>query len=198
MLSIDGTSIIIWRLAMRKKILLSILSMVLVTSVFSACGNTESESESSAVAGTSSTLSKSTNDVGFKDVLKAENFEFKIISADEAKSFKNALGNEYKAKDGMKLLLVVISAKNTSDDTMNVENVNFNSYVDDDKISIESATGEINGYKPLLGAVSRKKSMVGYTIWQVPDNWKKLEFSYIDSLSGSESDKMVIKSTDIK
>ena len=96
---------------MRKKILSSFLSLILVVSIFSACGDTTAESESSGANNTSSVTSEDKEEIGFKDILKAENFDFKIISAEEAKSFKNALGNEYKAKDGTKLLLVIISAK---------------------------------------------------------------------------------------
>lgn len=104
---------------------------------------------------------------------------------------------EYTASEGNQFLFIAFAAKNTSQDTMNVMNTNFNSYVDDSKIVIQSVVGEVEGYMPLLGAVSSGKSFDGYAIWEVPTSWNSFEFSYIDALTGSDSDAFKINRTDI-
>jgi hypothetical protein len=135
--------------------------------------------------------------VGIDGTLTAENFEFSILSTDLCASIKNAMGMEYAASDGKQFLLVVFRSKNISADIQNVMNVNFNSYIDDEKVVIYTVVGEVNGYMPLFGAVSSQKIFDGYTVWEVPDGWNKLEFSYIDALTGSDSDFLRINATDL-
>lgn len=53
---------------MRKKILSSFLSLILVVSIFSACGDTTDESESSGANNTSSVTSEDKEEIGFKDI----------------------------------------------------------------------------------------------------------------------------------
>lgn len=135
--------------------------------------------------------------IGIEDTLTAENFEFSILSVTAADTLTNALGVEYAAEEGNDLLFIVFNAKNTSDDTQNVMNTNFNGAVDGVKVIPQSAVGEINGYMPLVGAVSSGTEMSGYAVWEVPSDWSKLEFSYIDALTGSESDSFTIYADDL-
>ena len=104
---------------------------------------------------------------------------------------------EYAAEEGNELLFIVFNAKNTSDDTQNAMNTNFNGAVDGVKVIPQGAVGEINGYMPLVGAVSSGTEMSGYAVWEVPSDWSKLEFSYIDALTGSESDSFTIYADDL-
>ena len=136
--------------------------------------------------------------VGIGETLIADNFEFSILSIKTCPAVSNALGVEYVAESGNEYVFCVMGAKNSSSDTQNMMNVNFNGYVDDTKITIVSVVGEIEGYMPLLGAVSADKTFEGYTVWEVPQGWEKLEFSYIDALSGQDSDSFVIYSSDIE
>ena len=125
--------------------------------------------------------------LSISDTLSSEHFDFSIISVSASSSVKSEVGTVYEAADGNQILTVIFSAKNTSDDTQNVMNTNFNSYVDGSKITVIGAVGKVDGYMPLIGAVS-----------ELPENWNELEFSYIDALTGSESDNsLVIHSTDI-
>lgn len=136
--------------------------------------------------------------LSISDTLSSEHFDFSIISVSASSSVKSEVGTVYEAADGNQILTVIFSAKNTSDDTQNVMNTNFNSYVDGSKITVIGAVGKVDVYMPLIGAVSAGKTFEGYALWELPENWNELEFSYIDALTGSESDNsLVIHSMDI-
>lgn len=149
-------------------------------------------------AGTEAVEEPSATDaVGFNDTLHAQNFDFSILSAELCDSVTNQLGMTYEAESGTQFLLVTFSAVNTAHDEMNVMNVDFNSYIDDKKVAIQSIVGEIDGFMPLSGAVAAGKTFEGYAVWEVPDGWNTLEFSYIDALTGVDSDIMTIYATDV-
>lgn len=148
-------------------------------------------------SGADTSAPSETEIIGIEDTLAAENFEFSILSATTADTLTNALEVEYAAEEGNELLFIVFNAKNTSSDTQNAMNTNFNGAVDGVKVIPQGAVGEINGYMPLVGAVSSGTEMSGYAVWEVPSDWSKLEFSYIDALTGSESDSFTIYADDL-
>lgn len=131
------------------------------------------------------------------EFIQTDNFELKISSMKTTKTLTNSLGAEYSAKSGYDYLMIVFDAKNISKETQNIMNVGFNGYVDDTKTVIQSVVGEIDGYMPLIGAVSSGKSFEGYTVWEVPENWEKFEFSYIDARTGKESNEFIVYSQDV-
>jgi len=51
---------------------------------------------------------------------------------------------------------------------------------------------------PLIASIASGKSYKGYTVYQVPKNWKTLKISYRDSITGKTSSAFSIKSTEIK
>ena len=75
----------------------------------------------------------------------------------------------------------------------NVMNMNFNSYVDNNKVSAQSIVGEIEGFMPLMGATSSQMTFTGYTVWELPVGWNQMQFSYIDALSGEDSEKHLLQ-----
>ena len=131
------------------------------------------------------------------EFIQTDNFELKISSMKTTKTLTNSLGAEYSAKSGYDYLMIVFDAKNISKETQNIMNVGFNGYVDDTKTVIQSVVGEIDGYMPLIGAVSSGKSFEGYSVWEVPENWEKFEFSYIDARTGEESNEFTVYSQDV-
>lgn len=163
-----------------------VLSFVLLT----GCGSSsEADQPAQDTVDTRLTIS---------DTMNTEHFDFSILSVSTASSVKSEVGTEYTASEGNQMVTVVFSAKNTSGDTQNVMNTNFNSYVDGTKTTVVGAVGKVDGYMPLIGAVSSEKVFEGYTIWELPQDWQELEFSYIDALTGRESeDTFVIYSSDI-
>ena len=138
------------------------------------------------------------NIIGISDTLHAESFDFTVTSAKYYDSITNQLGTTYTPDSGKKYLVLVMNATNTTEEVQNVENVNFNSYIDDYKIGPEAIVGKVDGYMPLLGAVSAGKTFEGYTVWQVPQNWDTFTFSYIDALTGGDSKSFTIYSTDVQ
>lgn len=127
--------------------------------------------------------------VGISETLSTENFDFSIKSAYTCQNLKNTLGMEYTAESGNEYLVIIFDAKNTSNDTKNVMNMNFNSYIDNNKVSAQSIVGEIDGFMPLMGATSSQMTFTGYTVWELPIGWNQMQFSYIDALSGEDSEK---------
>jgi len=164
-------------------------------------GSKEPASSSESNASSSSAKEedkKEANTIGITDTLHAQSFDFTITSAKYYDSITNQLGVTSTPDEGKRYLVLVIKAENTTNEDQNAENVNFNSYIDNSKITPESITGEVDGTMPLLGAVSAGKTFEGYTVWQVPQNWDTFTFSYIDALSGEDSDSFTLHSTDIK
>ena len=171
----------------RNLIVLMISAMCLFT--MSACSSSGEAESSTQAADTRLSVT---------DTLTAEHFEFSILSVTASQSVKTEIGTEYTAAEGNTMVTVVFAAKNISDDTQNVMYTNFNSYVDGNKVSMVGAVGKVDGYMPLIGAVSSGMSFDGYTIWELPKDWGELEFTYIDALTGSESENsFVIYHSDI-
>lgn len=171
---------------------LTFLFALLIVLSLCACGSSVSSSQDDSSEQNSDTR------LSVSDTLSSEHFDFSIISVSASSSVKSEVGTVYEAADGNQIVTVIFSAKNTSDDTQNVMSPNFNSYVDGTKVTVIGAAGKVDGYMPLIGAVSAGKTFEGYALWELPENWTELEFSYIDALTGSESDNaFVIRSTDI-
>ncbi|MGI6033281.1 MAG: DUF4352 domain-containing protein [Coriobacteriales bacterium] len=156
---------------------------------------------SSDGSGSSKKESKS-SEVSVGKTLHAQNFDFKVETVKYASSLKNGLGMTYTPDKGNKYIIAVVKATNTSDETQNVFAGDFNSYLDDDEITVQSdVAGKIDGHMPLDGAVKAGKSMTGHVVWQIPKSkkWKKLTCSYIDAGTGEESEKSLkITPKDIK
>ena len=166
-----------------KRILCMLTSLILLVATGCTSGNPETESKKQ---------NEESNTISSTDTLHSENFDFTINSIDVQKTIRNELGVEYAASENCVLVLVDFTATNTSDDTQNVMNTNFNSYIDDNKVVILSAAGKINGHLPLIGAVSAGKNFEGYAIWEAPADWATISFSYIDALSGAESESSFV------
>lgn len=174
-----------------KRNLAVLLTLFMVISLC-ACGASTSDSQ------VDNSEQNSDTGLSISDTLSSEHFDFSIISVSVSSSVKSEVGTVYEAADGNQIVTIIFSAKNTSDDTQNVMSPNFNSYVDGTKVTTIGAAGKVEGYMPLIGAVSAGKTFEGYALWELPENWNELEFSYIDALTGSESDNsLVIHSTDI-
>ena len=190
---------------MRKRVLAVILGVCLVFS-FAACSSDSSDSSSADASDESAeaeenseeeTEEESDDRAKIGDTVEADSFDISIISVSRASTLSSEAGTSYEASDGNELIMVVFSFTNTSDDIQNAAYANFDSYVDGTKITVISAAGEIDGYMPLIGAVDVDKTFEAYAVWELTEGWTELEFSYIDNLSGKDSDAFVIYNTDI-
>lgn len=179
-------------------IAIACIAVALIIIVLLSSGNEEFEDEFNTESNTILVeKAKSDQAIPSTEFIKTANFELKILSIKTTKTLTNSLGAEYSAKSGYDYIMIVFDAKNISEETQNIMNVGFNSYIDDMKISIQSVVGEIDGYMPLIGAVSSGKSFEGYAVWELPENWEKFEFSYIDAQTGQESDAFTVYSQDL-
>ena len=170
-------------------IIIAVLACVgVLGSSMGSSDNSSSSGESSSNTSGESSSKSDESTIGISDTLHAQSFDFTITSAKYYDSITNQLGVTSTPDEGNKYLLLVIKATNTTKEDQNVENVN----------SPESITGEVDGYMPLLGAVSAGKNFEGYTVWQVPQNWNTFTFSYIDALTGEDSDSFTLHASDVQ
>lgn len=139
--------------------------------------------------------------MGINDVLSTKELDFSINSIIETHQIMSETGISYEPQSGNVLLFAIINATNTTNETTNVTNSTFNSYVDGTKITPTTASGvpvvgAVDGVMPLLGAVSPGQSFLGYTVWEVPEGWETLQFSYLDNWG--DSDPYVISASDVR
>jgi hypothetical protein len=170
-------------------------AIIIIVAVIACIAVVVTDTDSSK---TSSSSSKDENIIGISDTLHAQSFDFTITSAKLYNSITNQLGVTYTPDEGKQYLVLVIKATNTTDEDQNVVNSDFNSYLDNSKITPESVVGKVDGYMPLLGAISPGNNFEGYTVWQVPQKWNTFTFSYLDSLTGEDSDSFTIHSSDVQ
>ncbi len=123
---------------------------------------------------------------GIGDSVITDYFDFSVKKAETTKSITNALGITYEASEGKQLLFVVFSFKNTTSDIHNTGPA-FVCSVDGNSINPFTAVGAIDECMPLVGAVGSGDTFNAYMIWEVPEGWENIKFSYLDAELGSAS-----------
>ena len=136
--------------------------------------------------------------IGIDGTLHAEDFDFSIKDIKWTDALETSIGTITPDEEGKKLLCIIFSAKNTTDTTQNVANIGFNSYVDGKKVLYKVVTGYIDEAMVLVGAVSSGMEMVGYSVWELPENWEEFQTSYISGLGIESKQHFVIHKDDIK
>lgn len=83
-----------------------------------------------------------------------------------------------KAKKGNKFLVLFLSIKNTgnTDDYINYNYISAK--VDGKKIEHTFLVNQPKGYPTIFTNVPAGGSIGGFVVWEVPENWEKLEFTY--------------------
>ena len=74
-------------------------------------------------------------------------------------------------------------------ETKNVASAGFNAYVDGKKILPRVVVGSVNDKMVFVGAVSSGMELVGYSVWELPTDWKEFQTSYIDAGTALESEQ---------
>lgn len=165
--------------------------IVIFGSSFDENGSVNSGSSSSAV--------KNEKVIGIDGTLKGDCFDISIVDAKWTDELKTSLGVVTPENDGNKLLCLIFSAKNTTDSTKNVANAGFNAYVDGKKILPNVVVGSIDDSMVFVGAVSSEMEIVGFSVWELPEDWSEFRTSYIDSNTAVESKQyFVIHPEDIQ
>ena len=150
--------------------------------------NTENNT-SSQPADDSKQLETTGQSVGIDGVLKGDCFDISIVDIKWTDALDTSLGKITPENDGNALLCITFSAKNTTDGTKNVASARFNAYVDGKKILPRVVVGSVNDKMVFVGAVSSGMELVGYSVWELPTDWKEFQTSYIDAGTALESEQ---------
>ncbi len=156
-------------------------------------GNTNTETTNSDVVEPAKDKDKEIAGIG--DIVITDYFDFSVKKAETTKSITNALGVTYEASEGKQLLFVVFSFKNTTSDIHNTGPA-FVCSVDGNSINPFTAVGAIDECMPLVGAVGSGDTFYAYVIWEVPEGWESIKFSYLDAELGSASKTVAFSKSD--
>lgn len=182
-----------------KRIFLCALVLLIV---LCACGCDEASLQSSVAASPSSGEQQEAVDnqsVGLDGTVVGDCFDLSIVDVKWTDALQTSIATVTPQKEGTKLLCIIFSAKNTTDSTQNVANACFNAYVDGAKVLPNVVLGNIDDAMVLVGAVSPEMEMIGYSVWELPEDWQEFQASYIDAGTGVESKQhFVIHREDIK
>ena len=102
---------------------------------------------------------------------------------------------DYAADEGKQYLTLCIDATNTSDETRNLGTLS--AYVDNVAVLPDNFLGKLGDRLIFVGGIDAGKTIQTYIMFQVPTDWEKFEFSYIDSLTGSQSASVTITRADV-
>lgn len=207
---------------MKKKTILIIIAVIIVVGIIGAAvgGNSSNPSETQENSSVSDSFQSKDNggklgeetspsvngeqtaddetNIGLDGTLHAEDFDISIKDIKWTDALETSVGTFTPDEEGKKLLCIIFSAKNTTDTTQNVANANFNAYIDGKKILPKVVTGYIDEAVVLVGAVSSGMEMVGYSVWELPENWEEFQTSYISGLGIESKQHFVFHREDIQ
>lgn len=201
---------------MKKKTIWIIVAVIVILGIIGAAvggNNSDSSSQTqSSVSENNASQSKDNDEkqeeeqtsgdgksAGMDGTIKGDNFDISIVDVKWTNALETSIGTVTPEDEGKGLLCIIFSAKNTTDSTQNVANAGFNAYIDGKKVLPKVVAGTIDDAMVFVGAVSSGKEMVGYSVWELPEDWKEFQTSYIDSGTAIESDQyFVIHKEDIQ
>ena len=105
---------------------------------------------------------------------------YRVVKVLGLKEYKKIKSEKYidKAKKGKKFLVLFLSVRN---DTNEEDYINYNyisAKVDGKKIEHTFLLNEPKGYPTIFSHIPAGKSAGGFIVWEVPEEWKELEFTY--------------------
>jgi len=160
-----------------------------------ACGDSGSSKDTAAKDEPPATTSKEqqqSDEVGFDGSICGDCFEISIADAKWTDALETSIGTITPENEGAKLLCLIFSAKNITGETQNVANAGFNTYVDGEKVLPSVVAGSIDDAMVFVGAVSGGMEITGFSVWELPIDWKEFQASYIDANTGTESSRHFI------
>lgn len=130
--------------------------------------------------------------------VQGKNFKITLTSAKLYDEIKEGELSSISAP-GTKYLVLFLDAKNISPEGKYISMNYYDSYVDGKRIEFDLFLAKPEGYNMFNGDVESGKTLSGCVICRVPENWKKLEFTYKDgTLDKGENYKFVVDCSDIK
>lgn len=98
-------------------------------------------------------------------------------------------------KEGTKLLCLIFSAKNVTEETENVGT--FNAYVDKQAVLPTTFLGKIDDAMVFVGAVASGMEMKTYQVWEISENWEEFQLYYFEATGPECPQHFVIYRQDI-
>lgn len=173
-----------------KKIVSLALAMVML---LCSCGNVDSSSSNK-----DSSTSQSDNDsrsVGIDGTINGDCFSISIVDAKWTNSLETSIGTVTPEKEDSKLLCLVFSARNTTDETKNLGM--FNAYVDKKAALPSVVVGGIDDAIVFVGAVAGGMEMEAYQVWELPEDWKEFQLNYFEATGPECKQYFVIHRDDV-
>ena len=105
---------------------------------------------------------------------------YRVVKFLGLKEYKTLKGDNYtdKADKNKKFLVLFLSIKNTSADNDYINPNYISAKVDGKKIEHTFLLNEPKGYPTIFSHIPAGKSAGGFIVWEVPEEWKELEFTY--------------------
>lgn len=170
-----------------------IVSLVLICSLLiSGCGKVENSSskqdskETNAASSTEQpTVSETptaspvptTGTFSSKQNYSDADREVSILGLKEYKKLKSEKYTD-KAGEGKKFLVLFLKIRNRGVDEEYFNVNNLTAKLDGKKIENTFLFNEPEGYPTIFNKIEAEKTVAGFIVWKVPENWKKLQVSY--------------------
>lgn len=105
---------------------------------------------------------------------------YRMVTVLGLKEYKKLKSNNYtdKAKKGKKFLVLFLSVRNDSSEDDYINYNYISAKVDGKKVEHTFLVNEPKGYPTIFTQIPAGKSIGGFIVWEVPSDWKKLEFTY--------------------
>ena len=173
-----------------KRIICLILPMVWL---LCSCGNGGSNSINQ-----SDSTSKSLNDniVGIDRTISGEYFDISITDVKWTDALETSLGTVTPQNNESKLLCVIFSSINSTDETKNLGM--FNAYVDKHSVLSSVVVGGVDDAMVFVGAVAGGMEMEAYSVWELPEDWEEFQLNYFEATGSECKQHFVIYREDIE
>lgn len=178
-----------------KKVFVFIMAALLCATM-AACDTDAPTTTGAGTAAANSTTAPKT-EFSIPGTLSAQNFDLTVVSAElsDSVTLNAGMDIDYTADEGKQYLTLCIDATNTSDETRNLGTLS--AYVDNVAVLPDNFLGKLGDRLIFVGGIDAGKTIQTYIMFQVPVDWEKFEFSYIDSLTGSQSASVTINRADV-
>lgn len=135
------------------------------------------------------------NSVGLDGTISGDCFDISIVDVKWTDALETSLYTVTPEKDGNKLLCLIFSAKNTTDETYNLGS--FNAYVDKQATLPTSVIGGIDDAMIFVGAVASGMEMRAYSVWELPGDWEEFQLNYFESTGPECQQYFILHQDDI-